>query len=186
MTDPARASSHRHDARPPLVYLAGPSVFRADWRAAAAEMKATCERLGAVGLYPMDGDAQGEGAKLAAEIRRANMELLGRADVVVAEMTPFRGPGVDGGTAYEMGAGAALGKVVVGWTSDPRDYVARVSAFAPCQRDAGGALRDPDGMAVEEFGVPLADNLMMAAGHAVAGSFEEALRLALDELGAKR
>lgn len=168
-----------------LVYLAGPSVFESGWRVASAEMKAACERLGVIGLYPMDGDVTGEGSKLAAKIRDANMRLLASSDIVVAEMTPFRGPGMDGGTAYEMGAGAALGKIVVGWTRDPRDYRDRVVAFAGCRRDADGTLRDPDGMAVEDFGVPLADNLMMAAGHPVAGTFEEALAIALTILRAR-
>lgn len=166
----------------PKVYLAGPSVFAPDWREESAALKATCARLGAEGLYPMDGDAEGEGAKLASGIRSANMELLARADIVVAEMTPFRGPGMDAGTAYEMGAGAAMGKIVVGWTRDDRPYVGRVAAFAPCERDPDGTLRDAEGMAVEEFGVPLADNLMMAAGHPVVGTFEQALRIALATL----
>ena len=60
-----------------------------------------------------------------------------------------------------MGVGAALGKLVVGYTSDPRQYVERVSAYTRVTRSAG-KLRDGDGMQVEDFG--LADNLMMAKG----------------------
>ncbi len=118
---------------------------------------------GAVGLFPIDGEIA-EAVDLPGAIRDANMAMIRSCDALVANMTPFRGPSMDPGTAYEMGAAAALGKLVVGYTMDARSYVERVSAAMPVKRMADGILRDADAMSVEEFGIALIDNLMMARG----------------------
>ncbi len=158
--------------QPPLLYLAGPDVFGPDPVARGAALKALCIAAGAVGLFPLDGDlvnvVHDPGA-----IRDANMAMIRRCDALVANMTPFRGPSMDPGTAYEMGAAAALGRLVVGYTADPRPYAERLAAAMPVARAADGALRDADGMAVEQFAMPLADNLMMACG--VAALFDNAV-----------
>ena len=84
-------------------------------------------------------------------------------------MTPFRGPSMDVGTAYEMGAGAALGKIVVGYTTDGAEaYCEKVRKVHTLKRSEDGHLRDETGMSVEEFGVQegrgLMDNLMLSCG----------------------
>lgn len=91
------------------------------------------------------------------------MAMIRACDAVVANMAPFRGPGMDGGTAYEMGVAAALGKLVVGYTPEPNSYVERVRRLHSCREHPDG-LRDADGYLVEDFGVWAADNLMMAWG----------------------
>ena len=149
--------------QPPLLYLAGPDVFFPDPVARGAALRTLCAASGAVGLFPIDGESVNV-VQTPDAIRQANMAMIGRCDGVVANMTPFRGPSMDPGTAYEMGAAAALGKLVVGYTTDPRPYLERVSAAMPVARDADGALRDDHGLAVEEFAAPLVDNLMMACG----------------------
>ena len=126
-------------------------------------LKALCAAHGAVGLFPIDGEIA-EAVDRPGAIREANMAMIRFCDALVANMTPFRGPSMDPGTAYEMGAAAALGKLVVGYTLDARSYVERVSAAMPVERTADGILRDADAMAVEEFGMSLVDNLMMARG----------------------
>ena len=73
----------------------------------------------------------------------------------IANLSPFRGPSADVGTAFELGYLLASGQVVFGYTSHVDDYATRVA---------------PDGLMVEAFG--LADNLMLEgavrrAGHAV-------------------
>lgn len=150
-------------APPFRFYLAGPSVFAPDPAAEGRKLKGICSAHGAVGLYPLDNEVDGAAGQsdLSGAIREANMELIRQCDAVIADMAPFRGPSMDPGTAYEMGVGAALGKLVVAYTSDPRPYVERVGAYTRVTRSAG-TLRDNDGMQVEDFG--LADNLMMAKG----------------------
>ncbi len=155
----------------PLLYLAGPDVFVPQPHARGVALKALCTAAGAIGLFPIDNEID-DAAHRPDAIREANMAMIRRCDAVVANMTPFRGPSMDPGTAYEMGAAAALGKLVVGYTTDPRPYAERVAAAMPVERAPDGALRDRHGMAVEQFAAPLADNLMMACG--VAALFDNA------------
>ena len=138
----------------PKIYLAGPAVFKSDSEEIANQLKALCLNSGMLGLYPLDAELsdQEQGpAFLARAIREANISLIRQSDAVLADMTPFRGPGMDGGTAYEMGYAAALGLPVFAWSDAVGEYRARVEA-----------LHMADGMKVEDFG--LADNLMMACG----------------------
>ncbi|KAH8597303.1 hypothetical protein B0O99DRAFT_618511 [Bisporella sp. PMI_857] len=169
------------------IYLAGPEVFLPEPIAKGASLKALCNEHGAEGLFPMDnelGDEERGSVAEAAYIRNANMNLIRAADAIIANMTPFRGPSMDVGTAYEMGAGAALGKIVVGYTSDRTSFVEKVKAVSRCARDAEGLLRDDQGWAVEEFGdkeEKLVDNLMISCGiEKLCGSAEEAIKTAVE------
>lgn len=145
------------------VYLAGPDIFMPDPVARGETLKAMCARRGLVGLFPMDNEISGD-ADVAGAIRAANLDSIRACDAVVANMTPFRGPSMDPGTAYEMGVASALGKPVVGYTTDPRPYMDRVAAMPGTEIGPDGRLCDGEGMSVEDFGIPLADNLMMARG----------------------
>lgn len=117
------------------------------------------------------------------------MDLIKSCDAIIANMTPFRGPSMDVGTAYEMGVGAALDKIVVGYSMDPRSFVEKVQAACKVVRGEDGRLRDEEGMSVEEFGdgeVRLVDNLMMACGIVkLCKSEEEAIRVAVEAFEAK-
>ncbi|MCX7933524.1 MAG: nucleoside 2-deoxyribosyltransferase [Rhodovarius sp.] len=146
------------------VYLAGPDVFHPDAAARAARMKAACAAHGLEGIFPLDPPPcplpEGPAWR---RIYTANEAHLRAADALLANITPFRGPSADVGTAWEMGFMRALGRPVLAWTEEERDYAARIA---------------PDGLLVEDFG--LADNLMLEGG-AVAvlrgpGAFEAALR----------
>ncbi len=130
------------------VYLAGPDVFHPDAAARAVRMKAACARHGLVGVFPLD-DAPGPlpDAPEWLRIFAANEAHIRGCDAMLANVTPFRGPSADVGTAWEMGFMRALGRPVVAWSEEVRDYAARVA---------------PDGLLVEDFG--LADNLMLEGG----------------------
>ncbi len=161
----------------PEIYLAGPDVFLPDPLARAAEFKAVCVRLGAVGRFPLDGQDEVQDADpevMAARISRADEALLARCDAVVANMAPFRGPSMDPGTAYEMGLGKGLGKLVVGWSSDARRLQDRVTQCGIVLARHPDGLRDAQGMLCRDFG--LIENLMMVKGAAaVTDSFEGAV-----------
>jgi len=130
------------------------------------------------------GDEEHGSISEAAYIRTANMNLIKSCDAIIANMEPFRGPSMDVGTAYEMGVGAALGKIVVGYSRDTRSFVEKVNTLAKVERGEDGQLRDEDGMAVEEFGdgeVKLVDNLMISCGvEKLCGSAEEAIKTAVE------
>jgi nucleoside 2-deoxyribosyltransferase len=158
----------------PRLYLAGPDVFLPDPLAAAAAMKAICEELGLEGLFPIDNalvPAPHEpGTSFAARIRQANLDLIRAADGVIANCSPFRGPSVDDGTAYEMGYATALGKPVFPWSGDIRPLLQRTQARQYLAHD-GRVWRDAEQMEVEEFGLPVNLMLVDPATGPVAGSF---------------
>jgi nucleoside 2-deoxyribosyltransferase len=170
------------------VYLAGPDVFLPDSVEIGRRKQAICAAHGLEGRYP------GEGIDLSAlpvdAHARALFEgcvaMMDRCVAGLANLTPFRGPSADVGTAFEMGYLFGRGFPVFGYTAHVDDYASRV--------------RD-DVLLVEAFG--LADNLMLEGPMmrrdrmivrvaedgrwptAAFGAFEIAVRLAAHELGAE-
>jgi nucleoside 2-deoxyribosyltransferase len=154
----------------PKVYLAGPEVFLRNAIEAGAAKVALCARYGLEGKYPLDAQLDlGELAlaERAYAIARANETLIGECDAVIANLTPFRGAGMDTGTAYEVGFMRGKGRPVFGYSNHHLSFFDRVRKFdpKPLKRRAGAdatmAFEDSDRMGVEQFG--LAENLMIAA-----------------------
>ena len=54
---------------------------------------------------------------------------MDEADAIIANLTPFRGPGADAGTVYELGYMAGRGKFCLGYSNDPAPYADRVRGF---------------------------------------------------------
>ena len=81
------------------IYLAGPDVFLVNAVEVGRRKQLLCRQFGFEGLYPLDQDETVQGA---AEIFRANVALMGRADIGLVNLTPFRGPSADVGTAFEL------------------------------------------------------------------------------------
>ena len=145
-----------HAARP-LVYLAGPEVFFPDVEAVAARLKALCAAAGLTGLFPTDAERPtGDGISTARAIYLGNVALIDQSDAVVADISPFRGAGMDPGTAWEIGYAIARGLPVFAWSHDLRAYAERVG---PAGQGARGPI-DAEGLLVEDFG--LVENLMIA------------------------
>ena len=139
------------------IYLAGPDVFRPDARAHGQRLKASCARHGYEGLFPLDEPAPRATPQDAARgIYQANLALLERADVVMANLAPVRGQEPDSGTAFEIGYAAARGKPVWGYADDTRPMARRIATGT----DADGNPVDGQGHLVENFGLGL--NLMLA------------------------
>jgi nucleoside 2-deoxyribosyltransferase len=140
------------------IYLAGPDVFLPDAVEIGRRKVELCTRHGLTGLYPLDNatDLAAKGASL--QIFRGNEAMMQSADAIIANLTPFRGPGADPGTVYELGYMAAREKLCLGYSNDPALYVDRVrQSTTVTPRD--GKLVDAAGLTVENFG--LSDNLMM-------------------------
>lgn len=131
----------------PSVYLAGPDVFAADPKALGAEKNRICARHGFEGYYPLDSDvaaALGPDAD-PADTRRAifaaNIDLVARADLCVANVTPFKGLDADAGTAFEVGMAHSLGKRIYLYSAFD-DAVAARHALAQSAAGAIPALAD--------------------------------------------
>lgn len=135
----------------PTIYLAGPDVFRTDAAAEGARLKALCEAEGVTGLYPLDGvEAQADAADIRDKCRRD----IETCTVVVANVSPFRGPHMDPGTAWELGYAEARGKPIFLWSTHRAPLAARIPTTAGPR-----GLHDGDGHVVEDFGAP--ENLMI-------------------------
>ncbi len=139
------------------IYLAGFDVFAPDAVQRGAKMKLMCAEKGVIGLYPLDNEADN-----AADIFAGNCGLIDKADIVIANLNPFRGNEPDSGTCFEVGYAFARGKTVYGYVSDARTL-----------REKLGEL-DQNGFSVENFGLPL--NLMLScAAEIIEGDFAAAL-----------
>ncbi len=149
------------------LYLAGPDLFRPDVLEWAERVRTLCRGEGHEALIPLDGTQTN-----AADIYRSNLRLIGEADVVLANLNPFRGSEPDSGTCVEIGYALALGKPVIGYAETLVPLRDRLHAAGP---GADGCYRDAAGWAVENFGLPL--NLMLAVPVQLEqGGIEAALR----------
>ncbi|WP_221794211.1 nucleoside 2-deoxyribosyltransferase [Oceanobacter mangrovi] len=157
------------------IYLAGPEVFLPNAVEMGAAKKALCAHYGFEGLYPLDSELDAgqldDGAEdprqLAFAISYGNEGLIQQADVIIANLTPFRGVSADVGTVYELGLARGLGKQLLAYSNDPRPFADRTMALYGAAeslfgRDEQQPLRDHDGLSVEDFG--LHDNLMIEGG----------------------
>lgn len=183
------------------VYLAGPDVFLPDALEVGRRKIEICGRHGLIGLYPLDNIVDRTAVDASLQIFRANEAMMDRSDAIIANLTPFRAPGADAGTVYELGYMAARGKFCLGYSNDPVVYADRVRRFTHVSAQ-GARLVDADGLTVENFGQN--DNLMMM--HALdrygaplvlprekpddiwrdLSAFETCVRLAAERLGAGR
>ena len=149
----------------PRIYLAGPEVFLSDACEIAAAKRRICAAHGLVGVFPTDGAVTRDERSLRAwglAISRANEQLIRTSDALIANATPFRGPSIDPGTAYEMGCMRMLGRPVLAYTNVVEDLELRTARWLGSgtrSRGAGPEREDRDGMLIEAFG--LADNLMI-------------------------
>ena len=140
------------------IYLAGPDVFLHDAVDIGRRKVELCRRHGLIGLYPLDNAIDPAAQDVSLQIFRGNEAMMMEADAIIANLTPFRGPGADPGTVYELGYMAGRGKLCLGYSNHPSSYAERVREFTDVSsRD--GRLVDALGLTVEDFG--LTDNLMM-------------------------
>lgn len=138
------------------VYLAGPEVFFPDVADVAARLKRLCAEAGLEGLFPTDAERlTDQGVSIARAIYLGNVALIDRSQAVVADISPFRGAGMDPGTAWEIGYAVARGLPVFAYSHDLRAYSDRVG---PAAQGPRGPV-DADGLLVEDFG--LVENLMI-------------------------
>lgn len=141
------------------IYLAGPEVFLPDAFAIGQRKQDVCRRHGVTGLYPLDTAVDLSASDASLQIFKGLEEMMDAADAIIANLIPFRGPGADPGTVYELGYMAGRGKRCFGYCNDPVPYSERVARHTTVTTGSDNRLIDRDGLTVEDFGLP--DNLMM-------------------------
>ena len=199
------------------IYLAGPMSFCLTPKEKAVDRKKAIERFNKevlhdadfkfVGIPPIDSDVDEfkNDPATAMKIFKINIDLMNYSDLIIANMTRFRGPSMDVGTAFEMGYMYALGKPVFGFYSIADTYCTadqKSSAFDCADKDsdekttyadkvkkfAGGFFLNPADSHTDKYthqieGFGLGDNLMMIgavrfgskAKHTMSSSFVAAL-----------
>jgi nucleoside 2-deoxyribosyltransferase len=140
-----------------IAYLAGPDVFLPDAPAHAARKAAICARHGITALLPLNEDVASLAAMPDHEAWRVifakDIAMMERADIVIANLTPFRGASADAGTILELGWFAGRGRPIFAYSNSATPFAARNVALL-------SVLADPmPGLTVEGFGLP--DNLML-------------------------
>lgn len=105
------------------IYLAGPEVFFPNAIEIGQKHKLICQKNGYLGLYPLDNCIKEDSPEQTAKaIVEANINLINKSDIVLANLSNFRGtkanPSCDSGTAWECGYALAKGKKVIAYTNN--------------------------------------------------------------------
>lgn len=153
------------------VYLAGPEVFMEEAASILAQKEAICRQLGLTPLSPVDNEVSPhitDPRSIALAIYHGNVNQMDQADAIIANITPFRGPHMDSGTAFEIGYFAALKKPIVCYTQASHDLLDRVLNWSEQSSEGpDGSRRDKNGHLIENFG--LEENLMITSAVSTGG-----------------
>ena len=128
------------------AYLAGPDIFLSEAVQLTERKKAICARHGLIGISPLD-PLPGEPADWAAlpEWRRIalrNEAHIRSCDLMIANLTPFRGPSADVGTVYEVAFMRSLSRPVFAYATTAAGFT-RAHWTSPQGRE--GSLPRPMG-----------------------------------------
>jgi len=152
------------------IYLAGPEVFLPNAIEIGEALKQHCLHYGFEGNFPLDNVISGSSPyEIALRIKEANQKMIQECDILIANLSPFRGPEPDSGTVWEVGYAQGLGKQVIAFSNDRRSLKERTQTML----HLGKSAIDNEGMHLEDFG--LSHNLMFA--HIIiASTFEACLK----------
>ena len=158
--------------KPLKAYMAGPWVFRptADVEDFQKRVRDFCDgplQGAIIPIFPMDPITNPsrngmpltmdvtDPMKIAAHCRRH----IAQCDVIVADVTPFRGVQPDPGTILEIGIAHGVGKGVWLYSEEPIPQLRnRLIAEG---RASAGQDRDHQGFLIEDFGLPV-DTMLSA------------------------
>ncbi|KAL9111673.1 MAG: hypothetical protein Q9227_003947 [Pyrenula ochraceoflavens] len=143
MAAPTGRSANNH------VYLAGPSVFLENSTDAARAQIAACADLSFIGVHPLrevieqiDGTLP-PGAKSPDNYTdqdwyQGDLSKIRESAGIIAEISAFRGPSMDPGTAFELGYAVSRGLKVALWSDTSKTtYYDRVEADAKLAQEKG-------------------------------------------------
>ncbi|KQW73883.1 nucleoside 2-deoxyribosyltransferase [Ensifer sp. Root127] len=149
------------------VYLAGPEVFLSNAVEVQARKAELARAAGFTPLVPGDLEIPPAETKHARGVAIYGVDegMMLASDMIIANLTPFRGISADVGTVFELGFMCGRGRHVYAYTNTSRSYYDRIlhghyggaAALRPDGRMAGH-----DGLSIEDF--DMADNLMLDGG----------------------
>lgn len=137
------------------AYLAGPDVFLPNAADQAAAKVALCVAYGLTGIAPFNPalDLALPPGALWRRIYEDDLRMMRDCDIIIANLTPFRGTSADAGTLVELGWFLGAGKPAYGYSNSAMGFADRTRTLTALVPDP---LAD---IVVEDFG--LADNLMI-------------------------
>ncbi|MDE8342504.1 MAG: nucleoside 2-deoxyribosyltransferase [Acidocella sp.] len=138
------------------AYLAGPDVFLPNAAQNAAAKIKICAAHGLIGKAPLEDVTQisaSPPADMWRAIFRKDIEMMEACDLIIANLTPFRGASADAGTLVELGWFLGRQKPVFGYSNCATLFSERSQAQQAAVPDLIASV------AVEDFGLP--DNLMV-------------------------
>jgi nucleoside 2-deoxyribosyltransferase len=150
------------EGRNTRIYLAGPEVFLSNALQIGELKKSICREYGFEGIYPLDSCLEVRHLPVyetGLEISKNNEDLIRSCSILIANITPFRGPSADAGTIYEMGFARGIGLKVYAYTNTAKSFVERTCSFLNIEYTDEGEIRDNNGMLIENYG--MAENLMV-------------------------
>jgi nucleoside 2-deoxyribosyltransferase len=149
------------------LYLGGPDIALSDSGAVLAQKRALCANRGFVPVLASDSVLveTDPSEAMAREIYADRVQRLRLADAAILNLTPWRGPNCNVGTAFEAGFMAALGKPVFAYlnvqSEDEAELRVRIENEMGLELDRSGVWRDGFGGEIEDFGLP--EDLMLWA-----------------------
>ncbi|WP_037150740.1 nucleoside 2-deoxyribosyltransferase [Rhizobium freirei] len=166
------------------AYLAGPEVFLPNAREVLDRKIALARSYGFTPVSPGDLTVPETETRhqRGLAISAINESLMTSADLIIANLTPFRGVSADVGTVFELGFMCARGCPAFAFSNCSQNHFERVSDLYGGNVHLGpdGRHRGPDGMALENF--DMTENLMLDGGIAVRSGAIMTRRVAPDQL----
>lgn len=152
---------------PIKIYLAGPDVFFPCDLETGQKKIDFCKDVGAEGIYPsfllpkdlFTGNFSKEEKRII--INHQCKSGIRDADIVILNLTPFRGIEMDSGTAFEAGFADALGKTIFGYSNIPETYLQRMLKVEGTHKDSSNTWRDKNNCVIEDF--DLSENCMIGS-----------------------
>jgi len=147
------------------LYLGGPDVALPEAGTVLSRKRQMCAGKGFVPVLASDTVLveTDPSEAMAREIYADRVQRLRLADAAILNLTPWRGPNCNVGTAFEAGFMAALGKPVFAYinvqSEDDAELRGRIEAEMGLELDRAGVWRDGFGGEIEDFGLP--EDLML-------------------------
>ena len=156
------------------VYIAGPDVFAPNADAIGKKYKDLCAQYGFEGLWPLDDQKEG---CTASDVFLNCLRKVEQADIVIANLRPFRGFNADDGTVFEIAHAFNHGKRIYGYL----DEICPMHERDPLAQSTDGEhFCDANGYAYENFNLPV--NCMIGCAVAlIQGDLEDCLRAAAED-----
>jgi nucleoside 2-deoxyribosyltransferase len=166
------------------LYIAGPECFYRNGTKMLGAMRAYAESLGFSVTLPNDYQAEecnNDPRTMADDIFKNCVVSMADSTSIICDLECFRGPGIDGGSAYELGMAYATGVRCYGYTRDKREMKWKYQDAAL----ENGVLRDRSGRVLSWPELPFSPDIIGSTKIAE-GDFKDCIHLLMTDLEEER